>query len=36
MADTLCISTALQTTARARARFNDLTDAMADAPYPPG
>ncbi|GEM_PF-4427444 len=36
MADTLCISTALPTTARVRAFYDDLTDAMADAPYPPG
>lgn len=35
MADTLCISTALPTTT-ARAFYDDLTDAMADAPYPPG
>lgn len=36
MADTLCISTTLPTTARACAFYDDLTDAMADAPYPPG
>lgn len=37
MADTLCISTALPDDgARVRAFYDDLTDAMADAPYPPG
>ena len=36
MADTLCISTALPTTARMRALSAALPDAMADVPYPPG
>lgn len=37
MADTLCISTARPGDgARVRAFYDDLTDAMADAPYPPG